>query len=117
MAKTSFEVDELYFCKYATAESIKLINLKEIAIKATNKKAGLFVKLNEKEYMHVLSGKVMKVNVKPALGQTWIREVRPLSHYIDKTKKLSLDQIQVLETRVNDKTAKLKRTAASYFEQ
>lgn len=117
MPSTTYDVIDLYFCKYATAESIKPINLKEIIIKATNKKAGLFIKLNDKEYMHVLTGKVMKVNVKPALGQTWIRDVKPLSYFVDKSKKLSTDQIAVLEQRVNDKNAKLKRTTASYFER
>lgn len=117
MANTTYDVNDLYFCKYATAESIKLINLKELVIKATNRKAGLFVKLNEKEYMHVLTGQVMKVNVKPALGQTWIRDVKPLSYFVDKSKKLSTEQIEVLEQRVNDKQAKLKRTPASYFER
>ena len=108
MTELIYNTNELYFCKYATAESIKLVNINQIKIKAINKKTGVFVKLNEKEYKHISSGEIIKATQKPTAGQTWIREVIPAAKYFNNAKTISFDQIVSLENKMTNKTKTLK---------
>lgn len=102
--ENSYKISEIYVCKYATAENVKLISLTKCLIKLKDKKLGLFLKVNDKEYVHILTGKTLKVCKTPTTGQTWIRSVSPLSSFVtDQDKSFNKSQINMLELKLNSK--------------
>ena len=103
MFEKRYYVEDVYFCKFGRVASFDRFLSKVFNIKIEKVRKGCFVKLNDGEYQHILSGRIVKSTGTPTLGGLYINPQSIQQITSIQNKYLTEGQIQRIENRINAK--------------